>query len=143
MLKCTRSIADTNIVYIITVLARQRLETDGSLSDCTNLDVDDIFSLSLCLTTTYFSFQGVTYQQIHGTAMGSPVAAVVTNLVRVLFWYWQVLSFSSSETWCTFQRETRKLTGSNTTLLIEASCEVKYYVRNAVVKRGLTNRLML
>ena len=37
--------------------------------------------LSLCLNATYFSFRGVTYQQIHGTAMGSPVSVVIANLV--------------------------------------------------------------
>ena len=62
-------------------MARQRLETDGYLSHCTNLEVDVIISLSLCLFTTYFSFQGVTYRQIYGTAMGSLVSVVVANPV--------------------------------------------------------------
>ena len=35
------------------------------------LSVDDIISLlSLCLKATYFSFRGVIYQQVYGTAMG-------------------------------------------------------------------------
>ena len=33
------------------------------------------------INATYFSFRGVTYQQIHGTAMGSPVSVVIANLV--------------------------------------------------------------
>ena len=46
------------------------------------LSVDDIISLlSLCLKATYFSFRGVIYQQVYGTAMGSPVSVVVANLV--------------------------------------------------------------
>ena len=45
-------------------VARQRLESDESL----------------CLNATYFSFRGNIYQQIYGTAMGSPVSMVV-NLV--------------------------------------------------------------
>ena len=30
---------------------------------------------------SHFSFRGIVYQQIYGTAMGSPVSVVVTNLV--------------------------------------------------------------
>ena len=37
--------------------------------------------LSLCLDVTYFTFRNVTYQQIYGIAMGSPVSVVVANLV--------------------------------------------------------------
>ena len=39
-------------------VARQRLESDNTLSDQTHLDIDEIMSLlSLCLNATYFSFQ--------------------------------------------------------------------------------------
>ena len=63
-------------------VARERLESDETLSDRTKLNVDEIMSmLSLCLNATYFSFRGVIYQQIHGTAMGSPVSVVIANLV--------------------------------------------------------------
>ncbi len=37
--------------------------------------------LSFCLNTTYFVFDGIYYQQVFGTAMGSPVSAVIANLV--------------------------------------------------------------
>ena len=63
-------------------IAQQRLESDESLHDRTTLTVDDIVEmLSLCLNATYFSFRDSIYQQVHGTAMGSPVSVVVANLV--------------------------------------------------------------
>ena len=37
--------------------------------------------LLLCLDATFLSFQGKMYQQVHGTAMGSPVLVVIANLV--------------------------------------------------------------
>ena len=37
--------------------------------------------LDLCLNATYFSSRVENYQQIYGTAMGSPVSVVITNLV--------------------------------------------------------------
>ena len=37
--------------------------------------------LRLCLEDTYFSFRGGIYQQVFGTAMGSPVSVTVANLV--------------------------------------------------------------
>ena len=41
----------------------------------------DICDLSLCLDATYLAFEGKICQQVHGTAMGSPVSVVVANLV--------------------------------------------------------------
>ena len=61
---------------------RERLENDPSLSQRTSLNTDDICSLlSLYLEATYLMFEGRVYQQVHGTAMGSPVSVVVANLV--------------------------------------------------------------
>ena len=37
--------------------------------------------LSLCQDATYLAFEGKIYQQVHGTAMGSPVSVVVANLI--------------------------------------------------------------
>ena len=55
---------------------------DPSLPDRTSLTLDDICSLlQLCLEATYLAFEGKVYQQIHGTAMGSLLSVVVTNLV--------------------------------------------------------------
>ena len=63
-------------------MTRERLLGDSSLSDRTSLTVEDICSLlKLCLEATYLSFRGRIYQQVHGTAMGSPVSVVVANLV--------------------------------------------------------------
>ena len=37
--------------------------------------------LNLCLTSTYFQYNGRHYKQLHGTAMGSPVSVVVAEIV--------------------------------------------------------------
>ena len=61
--------------------SRKQLESDPSLPHRTGLSVDDICSLlNLCLEATYLMFEGKIYQQVHGTAMGSPVSMVVMNL---------------------------------------------------------------
>ena len=63
-------------------VTRERLLGDLSLPDRTSFTVEDICSLlKLCLEATYLSFRGRIYQQVHGTAMGSPVSVVVANLV--------------------------------------------------------------
>ena len=63
-------------------VSHEWLENDPSLSQRSSLSVDDICSLlSLCLEATYLVFEGIFYQQVHGTAMGSPVSVVVANLV--------------------------------------------------------------
>ena len=46
------------------------------------LPTDDIVDLlNLCLTSTYFQYNGKHYKQLHGTAMGSPVSVVVAEIV--------------------------------------------------------------
>ena len=63
-------------------VAERRLTEDVSLSQRTSLPVEDIINLlSFCLKTTYFMFEGNYFQQVFGTAMGSPVSAVIANLV--------------------------------------------------------------
>ena len=37
--------------------------------------------LNLCLTSTYFHYNGKHYKQLYGTAMGSPVSVVVAEIV--------------------------------------------------------------
>ena len=55
---------------------------DPTLPDRISLSVDDICSLlQLFLEATCPAFEGKVYWQIYGTAMGSPVSVVVTNLV--------------------------------------------------------------
>jgi len=45
------------------------------------LTVEDITDLlKFIVTTTYFSFSGVIYQQMFGAAMGSPVSKLLANL---------------------------------------------------------------
>ena len=71
-----------NVVEPLEDIARRRLEADSSLAERTKLSVDNIVNLlTLCLNATYFTFRGVVYQQVFGTAMGSPVSVVVANLV--------------------------------------------------------------
>ena len=46
------------------------------------LATDDLMDLlNLCLTSTYFHYDGKHYKQLHGTAMGSPVSVVVAEIV--------------------------------------------------------------
>ena len=46
------------------------------------LPTDDLMDLlNLCLTSTYFQYNGKHYKQLHGTAMGSPVSVVVAKIV--------------------------------------------------------------
>ena len=63
-------------------VARQRLHDDTSLPERTSLTPKEIVSLlELCLNATYFTFRSTYYQQVHGTAMGSPVSVVAAELV--------------------------------------------------------------
>ncbi len=63
-------------------VARKRLRQDVTLSQRTSMPIENIIDLlSFCLNTTYFVFDGIYYQQVFGTAMGSPVSAVIANLV--------------------------------------------------------------
>ena len=62
-------------------VARSRLEKDPALPERIELLVDDIVNLlTLCLNATFLEFRGKAYQQVHGTAMGSPVSVVIANL---------------------------------------------------------------
>jgi hypothetical protein len=74
----------TNVpVDLALQVASRRLEGDSSLAGRTKLSVDNIVNLlTLCPNNaTYFTLRGVVYQQVFGTAMGSPVSVVVANLV--------------------------------------------------------------
>ena len=59
---------------------RERLEGDTKLHTRMRLTVEDIMdSLNFIVTTTYFSFRGVIYQQKFGAAMGSQVSPLLAN----------------------------------------------------------------
>ena len=46
------------------------------------LPTEDIMDLlNICLTSTYFQYNGKYYKQLHGTAMGSPVSVFVAEIV--------------------------------------------------------------
>ena len=67
-------------------VVRNCLESDQTLQERTKLSVDNLVELiELCLKTTYFSFGGKFYTQVHGCAMGSPVSPIVTNLCMEAF----------------------------------------------------------
>ena len=62
-------------------IIKDRLNNDNTLSDRTDLSVEQIMSLlEYCLTTTYFQYDGQFYQQLEGAAMGSPVSPITANL---------------------------------------------------------------
>ena len=63
-------------VNLAVKVAGERLREDASLGQRTSLPVEDIIHLlSFCLITTQFAYNGTYYQQVFGTAMGSPVSA--------------------------------------------------------------------
>ena len=46
------------------------------------LPTEDIMDLlNLCLTSTYFPYDGKRYKQLHDTAIGSPVSVVVSEIL--------------------------------------------------------------
>ena len=47
------------------------------------LPTEDIMDLlNLCVTSTYFQYNGKHYKQLHGTAIGLPVSVVVTEIAK-------------------------------------------------------------
>ena len=59
-----------------------RLELWADTSSHTKWSIQDICQgLKSCLNATHLHFHGNNYQQIFGTAMGSPVSAVIANMV--------------------------------------------------------------
>ena len=62
-------------------IIQSRLESDKTLCDRTRLSPKQVVKLlEVCLRCTYFVYNGIFYQQIHGAAMGSPVSPIVCNL---------------------------------------------------------------
>ena len=62
-------------------IIHQRLINDPTLSSRTKIPAEMVTDLlRICLTTTYFLFDGKIYSQVEGAAMGSPVSPIVANL---------------------------------------------------------------
>ena len=74
-----------NLANVLAIkVATKRLRQDVTLLQRTSLPVEDIIDLLsffLNTTCTYFVFEGCYYKHVFGTAMGSPVLAVIANLV--------------------------------------------------------------
>ena len=71
---------------IPTILALQvtknRLEADWTISERTNMSVNNIMNLlEFVLDNNSFIVDGTFYKQIFGYPMGSPVSAILANLV--------------------------------------------------------------
>ena len=75
-------------------IIRKRLEEDTTLAKRTNLSANDIIELlEFTMSTTHFSFKGKLYEQTFGTAMGSPVSVVVSNLYME---WWEQTALATS-----------------------------------------------
>ena len=63
-------------------VTKNRLEADPAISERTNMSVDNIMNLlEFVLDNNYFLVDGTFYKQIFGCPMGSPVSAILANLV--------------------------------------------------------------
>ena len=69
-------------VELAVSVTKERLAKDDSLVDRTSLSVDEIcLLLEFCLKATEFTFQKDFYRQVFGCAMGSPVSALMADIV--------------------------------------------------------------
>ena len=67
-------------------IINNKLLQDADLQNRTNMTTPNIIELlDFCLNNTYFTFQGVFYQQTKGAAMGSPVSPIVANIFMEAF----------------------------------------------------------
>ncbi len=67
-------------------LIRELLEADPTLSEHTSLSPQQVSDLlKMCLTTTYFKYDGEYYAQIEGAMIRSPVSPIVANLFMEWF----------------------------------------------------------
>ncbi|XP_078343973.1 uncharacterized protein LOC144629608 [Oculina patagonica] len=63
-------------------VVKERLYSESSLSERTNLSIENIIKLlEFVLDSNFFVFQGTNPKQIFGCPMGSPVSAILANLV--------------------------------------------------------------
>ncbi len=62
-------------------IVKDRLETDHSIHDRTNLSITSLIDLlNMCLKSTYFLYNNKFYQQSQGAAMGSPLSPIIANI---------------------------------------------------------------
>ena len=62
-------------------ITKNKLEEDRELHLRTSMSVQHIsWLIEFCLKSTDFLFQGMFYQQLEGTAMGSPISPIIANL---------------------------------------------------------------
>ena len=72
----------TNIPIDLALSVVEKRLDDVDVSDHTPLPKEALVSLlRLCLLSTTFYYNGTVYQQIFGTAMGSPVSVVIANII--------------------------------------------------------------
>ena len=62
-------------------IIKKLLKEDAGLQNRTTMSIKHIMDLlAFCLRSTYFTYQGKYYEQVEGTAMGSPISPIVANL---------------------------------------------------------------
>ena len=67
-------------------MIKEKLTNDTTLQQRTSMTIDHITTLlEFCLRSTSFVFQGQYYQQMEGTAMGSPLSPIVANIFMESF----------------------------------------------------------
>ena len=116
------------------------------------LPTEDIMDLlNLCLTSTYFQYNGKHYKQLHGTAMGSPVSVVVAEIVMqnieesALSTCWQTIPL-----WLRFVDDTftavrqdeidafhHHLNGQNTDIQFTREVEEKLFLKFVQINYGM------
>jgi predicted GIY-YIG superfamily endonuclease len=61
-------------------IIQNRLETDDSWRQNSNLELEDVMELTeICLKSTYFTWRGLYYKQIDGSPMGSPLSPIFAD----------------------------------------------------------------
>ena len=81
-------------------LAQQCTETVNRQSiDPLPLPIEDIIDLlNLCLTSTYFQYNGEHYKQLHGTVLGPQVSVVVAEIVMQNIEEWGHFDLPTNDT---------------------------------------------